>query len=167
MRQDRAVPGLPGLYAQNLILRPLLTWPTSDPDAQCRPQPRRPSEEVRDLKLRPDALVLNTNSVERADAGKAFLLELLGDLVGQPLTSMQSLESALADHERRTEGGEPEPEPLDPETADLVVREVMDQHYSSFIRQHGGDVGALIESLRQRVAAGAFTPKTGETSRLQ
>ncbi len=39
--------------------------------------------------------------------------------------------------------------------------------YSSFIRQHGGDVGALTESLRQRVAAGAFTPKTGETSRLQ
>lgn len=39
--------------------------------------------------------------------------------------------------------------------------------YSSFIRRHGGDVGALTESLRQRVAAGAFTPKTGETSRLQ
>ncbi len=39
--------------------------------------------------------------------------------------------------------------------------------YSSFIRQHGGDVGALTESLRQRVAAGAFTPKTGETNRLQ
>ncbi len=49
-------------------------------------------------------------------------------------------------------------------------RQPMRQHcseYSSFIRQHGGDVGALIESLRQRVAAGVFTPKTGETSRLQ
>ena len=39
--------------------------------------------------------------------------------------------------------------------------------YSSFIRQHGGDVGALTESLRQRVAAGALTPRTAETSRLQ
>ncbi len=39
--------------------------------------------------------------------------------------------------------------------------------YSSFIRQHGGDVGALTESLRQRVAASALTPKTGQTSRLQ
>lgn len=39
--------------------------------------------------------------------------------------------------------------------------------YGSFIRQHGGDVGALTESLRQRVVAGAFTPRTGETRRLQ
>jgi phospholipid transport system substrate-binding protein len=39
--------------------------------------------------------------------------------------------------------------------------------YSSFIRQHGGDVGALTESLRQRVTADAFTPETGGTSRLQ
>ena len=39
--------------------------------------------------------------------------------------------------------------------------------YSSFIRRHGGDVGALTESLRRQLAAGAFTPKTGETARLQ
>ncbi len=39
--------------------------------------------------------------------------------------------------------------------------------YSSFIRQHGGDVGVLIESLRQKIAAGAFSPKTGENGGLQ
>ena len=56
--------------------------------------------------------------------------------------------------------------------ADVVVEGVsiaitLRSEYISFIRRHGGDVGALIESLRQKVAAGAFTPKTGETSRLQ
>lgn len=65
----------------------------------------------------------------------------------------------------RREGGQYQIVDIVAEGVSIAI--TLRSEYSSFIRQHGGDVGALTESLRQRVAAGAFTPKTGETSRLQ
>ena len=45
--------------------------------------------------LHPKALVLNTNSAERAERGQVLLVSRLGNLVGQSLISYQNVEKAL------------------------------------------------------------------------
>jgi hypothetical protein len=56
------------------------------------------------VELGSDHLTLEINSVERAGRGKEMLKTLLGGLVGEPLTSTQTLERALEENRRRRRG---------------------------------------------------------------
>jgi len=74
-----------------------------------------------------DALVLSTNSRERAERGRDLLAAHLGELVGSPLTSHQDLETML---EARA-GSTPTKPDLPPEVAEEAIRTFLDDHYRS------------------------------------
>ncbi len=77
------------------------------------------------IEMTEDALVLNTNSKERADRGRDLLAPRLEGLVGPPLTSHQTLEQMR--DERRDDP--PPPADLPPEVAEEALRSFMDRHY--------------------------------------
>ena len=49
------------------------------------------------VRLDPAAVVLQANSVERAERGRGWLAEVLGSLVGPALTALQTPEQAMAE----------------------------------------------------------------------
>ena len=67
------------------------------------------------------------NSTNRAEQGIAYLQEFLGDLVGQPLTVHESMESLLEQH---AEHDPPLAEPI--EVPELVTAH-LDQHYKQVL----------------------------------
>ena len=96
------------------------------------------------------------NSTNRAEQGIAYLQEFLGDLVGQPLTVHESMESLLEQH---AEHDPPLAEPI--EVPELVTAH-LDQHYKQVLDEpvpalnnktprectQGGDRQRLIQSRR-------------------
>jgi len=72
-----------------------------------------------------DAVILSTNSRERAERGRDLLASHLGELVGRALTSHQDLEKML---EERPKSTLVEPE-LPPEVAEQVIHSYLDDHY--------------------------------------
>lgn len=72
-----------------------------------------------------DALILSTNSRERAERGSALLSSRLGKLVGPPLTAHQDVEKML---EERPAAMTPEAD-LPPEVAEEVIHGFLDDHY--------------------------------------
>lgn len=83
--------------------------------------------------LKPDALVLTCNSRERAEMAKAKLAEMLDRLIGQPLTSMQTPDQAMA--ERAERSGDVAHEPVPPEIAGPLLKQVLDDHYRTCLNQ--------------------------------
>jgi hypothetical protein len=82
------------------------------------------------VQLDANALLLQTNSVERAERGCALLSQALGPLVGAPLTSIQTLQQAMAS--ARTLEAEPIGQaelPFLPEGGKAALRQVLDRHY--------------------------------------
>jgi len=77
------------------------------------------------IEIDKDALVLNTNSKERADKGRDLLLSRLDGLVGQPLTSHQTLEKMLGERS----GSAPVQSELPPEVAEQAIHSFLDSHY--------------------------------------
>lgn len=72
-----------------------------------------------------DALVLSTNSRERAEKGRDLLASRLGTLVGSPLTSHQDLEKMLDEPPAPSD-----PEPVLPlDMAEHVIHSYLDDHY--------------------------------------
>ena len=77
------------------------------------------------IEIDKDALVLSTNSKERADRGRDLLLSRLDGLVGQPLTSHQTLEKMLDERS----GSAPVQSELPPEVAEQVIHSYLETHY--------------------------------------
>jgi len=82
------------------------------------------------VEARANDLCLMTDSNSRSEKGSAVLAELLGDLIGPPLTLLQSPEQML---EERREGGSPPPPPsgpdIDPQEMAQIMSAYFDQHY--------------------------------------
>ena len=82
------------------------------------------------LEARDDNLTLATNSTSRYETGSAVLVELLGDLIGLPLTSLQTPEQVI--EERRGHDSSPSslagPD-IDPQELAQIVSGYFDQHY--------------------------------------
>ena len=72
-----------------------------------------------------DALILSTNSRERAERGCALLSSRLGKMVGTPLTSHQDVEKMLQEHPADI-ASEAD---LPPEVAEEVIHAYLDDHY--------------------------------------
>jgi hypothetical protein len=79
------------------------------------------------VELGGDTLVFRANSIARTDAGKKILIDLLGGLVGPPLTKIQTLEQVMADAaERPPRSSEPS---VPPEDAQRIAKMMMERHY--------------------------------------
>ncbi len=70
---------------------------------------------------------LSVNSVKRAEEGKAYLNELLGELIGQPLTVFENLESLMEKHSQDESPG------LESVEAPELVTSYLDQHYRQIL----------------------------------
>ncbi len=86
------------------------------------------------VELRGKWLVLEVNSLARADRAKLMVRHLLGGLVGAPVTETQSVESALEEHRgrKRSSAQEAAP-PLPADEAARVMKEFLDRHYRCVI----------------------------------
>jgi hypothetical protein len=105
------------------------------------------------VRLEGDAVVLTASSVERAERGQAMVREALGELVGTPLTSMQTPEQMLAERSAEDDDDGVEEPPLPPEETEAVMREVMDQHYRGVL----GEPVPMLDGKSPRQAARSKT----------
>lgn len=71
------------------------------------------------------AVILSTNSKERGDKGREIMLANLKGLLGQPLTSFQTLEKMLEEKN----GAPALQEELPPEMAEQAIAAYLDDHY--------------------------------------
>lgn len=81
------------------------------------------------LELQPKALTFSAHSLERTERGKNTLMALLHDLIGQPLSKVQTPEQLMAEHGQQTAGGRRAADAIDPEVAGRIMRDYFDQHY--------------------------------------
>jgi len=82
------------------------------------------------LELKGRQLLVGVNSQERAARGQAMLAEVLGGLVGTPLTQIMTPGQTLAERESRTDPeNDREAQNLSPEDEARLIGEVMERHY--------------------------------------
>ena len=111
------------------------------------------------VEISEDALVLSTNSRERADSGRNLLLSHLEGLVGQPLTSHQALEKML---DERTDAPLMQSE-LPAEVAEQAIHSFLDDHY----RQALDEPLPLLDGKTPRQAARSKKGREQVTSWLK
>jgi hypothetical protein len=96
------------------------------------------------IELRSRWLMLEVNSVARADRGKQMLKDLLGSLIGDPITETQSVDSALQEQPDRGHSLTREDEPpLTAEEASRVMRAFLDRHYRRIIDEPLSAIGKI------------------------
>ncbi len=81
------------------------------------------------LELTPGALILATNSTERATQGKDVLEALLRGLIGPALSLLQTPEQLVAENDLDEHGGANPAESVDPDIAAELIHRTLDQHY--------------------------------------
>jgi hypothetical protein len=123
--------------------QPHWTWSLAPPSQQPPPgRKRRASPEPVDpgerrilgtVLLRDGALLLQTNSVERAERGRELLARALGALVDLPLTGMQTPEQIMAALPKAGSTEQTEL-PLAPADAAVAVKQVLDRHYREALK---------------------------------
>ena len=137
--------GLPDLVRDEAE-QPAWTWLTDAPPAGVMPgasssavmfktYDEQGGRVLGSVRLEPAAVVLQTNSVERAERGKSWLGEVLGSLVKAPLTAMQTPEQAMAEHAAAGDDHTPPEPPLPPEEMAALLHEVEDRHYREILSQ--------------------------------
>lgn len=96
------------------------------------------------LEMKGKTLTLSVNSAERAESGRAMLMGLLEGLVKPPLTSIQTVEQAMA--ERETTPSEDVP----PD----IARQILDRHYRDTLDQRIPALGGKTPRQAVRSATG-------------
>jgi len=82
------------------------------------------------LEARDSDLQLATNSNSRYEKGAAVLAKLLGDLIGPPLTSLQSPEQMMEERRGRGSSQPPLADPdIDPKELAQIMSAYLDKHY--------------------------------------
>lgn len=84
------------------------------------------------LELKEKSLVLSVNSQGRADRGRALLSKLLGDLVGEPLVEIQTVDQIIA-----SSPDTPQPPKLNltDEDRHTIIHQSLDRHYREMLDQ--------------------------------
>lgn len=82
------------------------------------------------IELRDQTLFLATNSVQRSQRGQDLLAAQLGDILGRPLTSLQTLDKALEEPPSHDDNL-----PLPAGDSGEIIRAYMDQHYRQTLDQ--------------------------------
>lgn len=145
---ERDAPGLPEWTWQRGRPRPAVAPGKSEKPTLCYDAEREGGGwTFARIELKPDALLLTCNSCERAEVAKAKLAEMLGNLVGPPLTALQTVEQAMAEHQEKAEQRDT-PEALPAEVAGPLIRQVMDDHYRKCLNEPVG----MLEGKSPRAA---------------
>jgi hypothetical protein len=127
------------------------------------------------LELRGKWLVLEVNSLARADRGKQMIGQLLGGLVGAPVTETQSVESALEEHRgRKRSSARQAAPPIPADAAARVTKEFLDRHYRRVIDEPLPAIGDIspreavcIPEGRAKVIGWLKYLENGESRRAQ
>jgi len=103
------------------------------------------------IELKGRALILAVTSAERATRGTALLADTLGDLVGTPRTTIETVEKAMTAHREK----QPEPAPaIAPEVATPLVHAMLDRQYRATLDDPVGMLGNITPRAAARTAAG-------------
>lgn len=78
-----------------------------------------------------ETLTLTTNSKNRADKGQELLMAHLGDMLGQPLTTHQTVEKLI--EERPDDPDDEVMEELPPEIVEAAIQAHLDAHYRNLL----------------------------------
>ncbi len=98
-------------------------------------------------------LLFSANSPARAEKGMALLQGTLGDLVGPPLTEIQTLDQMMA--ESSSEPAEPHDElDLPPEVMTRLVHDTLDKAYRKTLDEPVDTLGGLTPRQAVKTAAG-------------
>lgn len=106
------------------------------------------------LELRGRQLLVGVNSRERAARGQAMLAEVLGSLVGTPLTQIMTPGQTMAEREARSGLRDEGSLSIPPEEEARVIGEVMDRHYRQVLDEAVPALGNLTPRQATRTAAG-------------
>jgi len=86
------------------------------------------------LELKSGVLMLVTNSLERAERGRAVLQVLLHNLIGPALSKLQTPEQLMADETYQQVDRKREPtDTIDPKIAAEIIHNTLDQHYRQIL----------------------------------
>lgn len=105
------------------------------------------------LELKGRALILAVTSAERATRGTALLADTLGDLVGPPLTTIETVEQAMAARREGLTTSEPAPA-VAPEVATPLVHAMLDRQYRATLDEPVGMLGDITPRAAARTTAG-------------
>lgn len=103
------------------------------------------------IEIKGKAIVLSTNSRERAERGEAMIAAALGDLVEPPSREETATEDLLA--ERKGRPARKSRQPIPPEEARNVVHGYLDRHYRRTLDQPVPALGNLTPREAARDAA--------------
>ncbi|GAN55825.1 hypothetical protein [Tanticharoenia sakaeratensis] len=107
------------------------------------------------LELKGRQLLVGVNSRERAARGQALLAEVLGGLVGTPLTQIMTPGQTMAERESRADPeSDREALGLSPEDEARLVGEVMERHYRQVLDEAVPALGDVTPRQAARTAAG-------------
>ena len=83
------------------------------------------------LVVSPQRLTFTTNSLERAEQGKELLQAMLENLVGEPLTKIETPEQFMANIEEHAmkDSGQGSLNPIDPDIEKEIIQKTLDTHY--------------------------------------
>ncbi len=105
---------------------------------------------LRYLELKGKALILSVNSAGRAETGRVMLMSALDGLVKPPLTSIRTVEQAMAEHREAASDEVP------PDVARQILHENLDRHYRETLDK---PVPALAEQTPRQAARSAADRK--------
>lgn len=105
------------------------------------------------VELKGRALILSVTSAERAARGTALIAATLADLVGTPLTEIETVEQAMAARREGRTASETAAD-IPPEVAAPLVHAVLDRKYRATLDEPVGMLGAVTLREAARTAAG-------------
>ncbi|WJS84806.1 hypothetical protein [Paracoccus sp. TOH] len=106
------------------------------------------------ITLKGKALLLNVNSRERAERGKAMIQAVAGKLLRPQLTAIQTAQQVMRDQQSQGDGRQSDGEDLPPELAREVLAEFPDNHYHAILDQPVPVLGDKTPRQAVRSAAG-------------
>jgi len=101
--------------------------------------------------LLPRIFILTVSSAARAERGRALLAQVLGELVAEPLTEIQTLEQMQAAPPRRTSGSE---KSVPPEIQAELVHDMLNRQYRSLIDEPVPMLGDISPRAASKTARG-------------
>lgn len=105
------------------------------------------------VELKGRALMLAVTSAERAKRGTALINDALAGLVGSPLTTIQTVEQAMAARAEGLTSSEPAPA-IAPEVATPLIHAMLDRQYRATLDEPVGMLGDITPRAAVQTAAG-------------
>ncbi|MBP8235351.1 hypothetical protein GS397_26305 (plasmid) [Sphingobium yanoikuyae] len=103
------------------------------------------------IELKGRALILAVTSAERAARGTTLISNTLADLIGTPLTTIETIEQAMA--ARRDTPREPAPA-IEPDVAAPLVHAMLDRQYQATLDEPVGMLGDITPRAAARTLSG-------------